>query len=392
MPLRLISYLAIHLNWDNMFEKKVFDYKGLEVRVTDYANDGILDILNHAVQGSEGGLRFSLQNIAPRIAAYRDQIRFVSLYKKNQIMGTVGSCFRVSGQGYLRYPASYLRYLAFQSTYQSGSGWRRRRKALIKPEKDDSFKQKTLEIFSKPHLLDLNNVLEGDKHIMYAFVESKNERSKNLVHQAGYEYIRSFLTVAFSRFSPKSDSRVTKLSDEERSEMELLLKEYYCNYSFFSTDFSFYGDRYYILKNGNEIIAGVSAIPSVYKVYDIPGVWGWVIMKVLPKTPYFRRLFRPGEFRYIVFDAIYCKKGNEKLLGKLFESVCAAEGFNTGLTWLDDHSLLYDKLRTVVKMGALNRMLNAKPGLVYSRFINLSDNEKEYFYNAPAYISGFDFS
>ena len=77
-----------------MFEKKVFDYKGLEVRVSDYANEGILDILNHAVQGSEGGLRFSLQNIAPRIAAYKDQIRFVSLYKKNQITGTVGSCYR----------------------------------------------------------------------------------------------------------------------------------------------------------------------------------------------------------------------------------------------------------------------------------------------------------
>jgi len=60
--------------------------------------------------------------------------------------------------------------------------------------------------------------------------------------------------------------------------------------------------------------------------------------------------------------------------------------------WLDDHSQLYDKIRTGVKMGALNRMLNAKPGLVYSRFINLSDKEKEYFYNAPAYISGFDFS
>jgi hypothetical protein len=43
-------------------------------------------------------------------------------------------------------------------------------------------------------------------------------------------------------------------------------------------------------------------------------------------------------------------------------------------------------------MGALNRMLNAKPGLVYSRFINLSEEEKEKFYNAPAYISGFDFS
>ena len=375
-----------------MFEKKLFDYKGLEVRVSDHATDGILEILKHAVQGSEGGLRFSLQNIAPRIAAYKDQIRFVSLYKKKQITGTVGSCYRLSGQGHLRYPTSYLRYLAFQSTYQTDSGWRKRKKELIKPEKDDTFKQKTLEIFSKPHLLDLNNVFEGDKHIMYAFVESMNERSKNLVHQAGYEYIRSFLTVAFSRFSPKTDSNVVRLKDEEKGKMESLLHEYYKEYSFFSTDYSFFGDKYYVLKKGDEIIAGVSAIPSVYKVYDVPGIWGWVMMKVLPKAPYFRRLFRPGEFRYLVFDAIYCKKGEESVLGKLFESACAEEGFHTGLTWLDDHSQLYDKMRTVVRMGSLNRMLNAKPGLVYTRFINLSEKEKECFYNAPAYISGFDFS
>ena len=203
-----------------MFEKSVFNYKGLEVRVSDHATEGIIDILNHAVQGSEGGLRFSLQDVAKRIAAYKDQIRFVSLYKKNQITGTVGSCFRISGQGKLRYPTSYLRYLAFQSTYQSDKTWRKRIKEKIKPEKDDSFKQKTLEIFSKPHLLDLQDVFEGDKHIMYAFVESMNERSKNLVHQAGYEYIRSFLTVAFSRFSPVNDTRVSRLREMDKPEME----------------------------------------------------------------------------------------------------------------------------------------------------------------------------
>jgi hypothetical protein len=375
-----------------MFDRSVFNYRGLEVRVSDHANEGILDILNHAVQGSEGGLRFSLQNIEPRIIAYKNHIRFVSLYKKNQITGTVGSCFRISGQGNLRYSTSYLRYLAFQSIYQSDLNWRKRREALIKPEKDDSFKQKTLEIFSKPHMLDLNDVYEGDKHIMYAFVESMNERSKNLVHQAGYEYIRSFLTVAFSRFSPKPDQRVVKLRDDEKGAMESLLLDYYRNYSFFSTEFSFFGDRYYVLKEGDEIIAGVSAIPSFYKVYDVPGIWGWVMMKVLPRAPYFRRLFRPGEFRYLVFDAIYCKQGRENLLANLFESACAAEGFHTGLTWLDDRSVLYDKIRTGVRMGALNRMLNAKPGLVYTKFINLIQEEKDCFYDAPAYISGFDFS
>jgi hypothetical protein len=116
------------------------------------------------------------------------------------------------------------------------------------------------------------------------------------------------------------------------------------------------------------------------------------MMKVLPGVPYFRRLFRPGEFHYLVFDAIYCKKGKEKELGNLFESACAAEEFHTGLTWLDDRSNLFDKMRTVVRMGALNRMLNAKPGLVYTKFINMTQEEKDRFYDAPAYISGFDFS
>jgi len=376
-----------------MFERNLVTQEGLEVRISDYANQGILEILNHSVQGSEGGLRFQLQNVASRIAAYNDQIRFVSLYKKNQIMGTVGSCYRLTGQGKLRYPSSYLRYLAFQSTYQSEIIWEKKRKAVIRPEKDDSFKQKTLEIFSKPHLLDYKKTEEGEKHIMYAFLESMNERSKNLVSQAGYEYIRSFLTVAFSRFSPKPDERVSRIIlPEEKKKMESLLLDYYRDYAFFSTDYVFYGDKYYVLKEGNEIIAGVNAIPSVYKIYDMPGIWGWVIMKILPGAPWFKRLFHPEEFRHLVFDAIYCRKGREKDLAVLLESVCASEGYYTGLTWLDDRSELYDSLRSGVKMGALNRMLNAKPGLVYTRFINLTDEEKECFYDAPAYISGFDFS
>jgi hypothetical protein len=65
-----------------MFEKSILTFHGLEVKVSDHANEGMMDILNHAVQGSEGGMRFSLQNIAAKITAYKDQIRFVSLYKK----------------------------------------------------------------------------------------------------------------------------------------------------------------------------------------------------------------------------------------------------------------------------------------------------------------------
>jgi hypothetical protein len=376
-----------------MFERTIVKQSELEVRISDFANEGMLEIMKHAVQGSEGGLRFQLQNIPERIAAYGDQIRFVSLYKKNKITGTVGSCYRMTGQGNLRYPSSYIRYLAFDAVYQSDISWKKKKKEIIKPEKDDTFKQKTLEIFSKPHLLEFKQVNENDKHIMYAFIESMNERSKNLVNQAGYEYIRSFLTVAFSRFSPKPDSRVSKIaSEEEKKKMRSLLLGFYKDYSLFIPDNAFYGDKYYVLKEGGEILAGVSALPSVYKIYDMPGIWGWIYMKILPKAPFFKRLFHPEEFRHLVFDAIYCRKGMEDKLAALFESACALEGYYTGLTWLDDRSELFDKLRSGVKMGALNRILNAKPGLVYTRFLNFTEKEKEFFYDAPAYISGFDFS
>lgn len=88
-----------------MLERVVFNYKDLEVRVSDHANDDIIYLLNHTIQGSEGGMRYSLQNVEPRIKAYGDSIRFVSLYKKNQVTGTIGACYRESGLGRFRFPS-----------------------------------------------------------------------------------------------------------------------------------------------------------------------------------------------------------------------------------------------------------------------------------------------
>ena len=81
-----------------MQEQRIITHEGLEVRISGTANEDILSILNQAVQGSERGMRFRLQNIPARIEAYGDQIRFVSLYKKNRIAGTVGSCYRMTAR------------------------------------------------------------------------------------------------------------------------------------------------------------------------------------------------------------------------------------------------------------------------------------------------------
>lgn len=375
-----------------MLERTIINYHDLEVKLSDHADKGILDILDHAVRGAEGGLRFSLRNIGKRIEAYGDKVRFLSIYRKNKITGTAGACFQVTGQGLLRYPSTYIKYLAFLSSYQTNIKRNKKEVTLIKHDDNDSFKQKTLELFGKPHILELPDVFEEDKHILYAFVESMNERSKNIVNQAGFEYIRSFLTVAFSRFNPNKDSRVEKLSKGDKKVMRQLVRDYYFNHSFFNDDHLYEGDNYYVLKEGDEIIAGVWALPTEYKVYDLPGVWGWVLKKVVPSLPLYRRLFPSEVFKCLVFDAVYCRNGYESELSALFSSILADEGLFTGLMWLDDHSDLYSKMRSEVKLGPLNRILNAKPGLVYAKFINFPEADKEIFYDSPAYISGFDFS
>ncbi len=409
---------------------------GLEVRKVREADSDIIELLRGTILGSEGGMRYQMQNTPGRIRSYGDTISFMALYKRSSLKGVIGLCRRTISNRGIKYPSTYLRYLAVHSAFQAGQAPGRRKRRQEGSERisaaGDTLKKKILTLFSDPRLLsddlpltDFSDppLLKDDlpvtdesrlhdtpagappdpdtsagvppdppPHVFYAYVESRNERSRNLINQAGYEYIRSFLTVAFSRFNPRPHPAVERLTPAGEPAMAALLNEMYRDYCFYTDQFSFHDHRYYVLRRQGEIVAGVGAIPAQYRVVNVPGVWGWLMMKVLPGTPLFRRLFQPEKFRYVILNAIYCRKGSESLLPDLFEAVCAEEGYNTALTWLDDHSQLYDTLRTNRRMGALNRMLNAKPGLVYALFSGLTPIETEKFYESPAYISGFDFS
>ena len=381
-----------------MDQEKLIDYNKLEVRKLASANDDVIALLKATVLGSEGGMRYSMQNTPERIATYGDGLSFLALYKRNSLKGVIGLCRRVISNRGTQSEATYLRYLAVQSAFQterapgrngerlSGAAGIQSGAAARLSGAAESFKGKILSLIRKPE------ESQGQPHVMYAYVESRNERSRNMINQSGYEYIRSFLTVAFSRFNPKANPDVTRLKPEEEPAMAALLDEQYRDYCFYTNEFSFLDHKYYVLRRNGEIVAGVGAIPARYRVVNVPGLWGWLMMKALPRTPLFRRLFQPEAFRYVILNAIYCRKGSEDLLPDLFEAVCAEEGYHTALTWLDDHSRLFETLRTNRRMGALNRMLNAKPGLVYALFSGLTPEETEKFYDSPAYISGFDFS
>ncbi|MDZ7633152.1 MAG: hypothetical protein U5L72_01365 [Bacteroidales bacterium] len=84
-----------------------------------------------------------------------------------------------------------------------------------------------IEYLQKTTFTGFPGVEETGRSLLYAFVESRNERSKNLIQKAGYEYIRSFLTLAFSRFNPKPDIRVSVASMSEYPEISAELRSFY---------------------------------------------------------------------------------------------------------------------------------------------------------------------
>ena len=236
-----------------MPEGNVLDYKRLEVKRVARADDEIVSLLEGTVLGSEGGMRYSMQNIREKIKSYGDDISFMALYKKGKLAGVIGLCHRKTKSCGMEYDTTHLRYLSMRSAFQTQEVTERARERF--PHVEESFKHKLFEMFTHPEEAQAEG---GKAHLMYAYVESRNERSKNLIHKAGYEYIRSFLTIAFSRFSPKVNPEVMKLLPEEEPQMRRLLDEYYRDYCFYTSE-SFTGNqRYYVLRKKGEIVAGVS--------------------------------------------------------------------------------------------------------------------------------------
>ncbi|MCU0456795.1 MAG: hypothetical protein MUE74_10870 [Bacteroidales bacterium] len=352
-----------------MAEETILDYKRLEIKHKTEPDEEILSLLAKTVLGTGAGLRYSVKNAAERMKYYGKGLSFVALYKRNNLEGVIGLSRR---------------------TILAGGRADRSLQRLSRMQ--DSFKQKIFSMFSNPASIPGAMENPADPHVVYACVERENDRSRNFVRQAGYEQIRSFATIAFSRFHPKRKPEVHRLSPAEEPEMTGLLDDHYREYSFYSSEFSFIDHRYYVMKKGNRIIAGVSAIPTVFRVIHFPGIRGWLLMNLLPVLPYFRQIFRPGEFGFLVFDSIYCPEGSEHILPDLFESVCASEGFSSGLTWQDTESRLCRSLQANSHLGVLNRILTTKPGILYASFSNIGDEEKRTFIERPAFMAGLDFA
>jgi len=346
--------------------KILFEQAPYKVTSGETLREGAVQLLGSVVYGTNGPLYRHAD--APEKIKHIIRPLFFTLEKENK---TIGTCTFLEREVRLKnktYKGWYSRYFA------------------IAPENQGT-------IFGNLLLKHIRNYFEEttkQPSVFYGYVDNANPRSDKLLRHTGLQVIRRFETFVFSRIFPKKDKRVTRINEKDKPEIIALLREQYKNYSFLNLEPLFLHDTYFVLKNGNEILAGIRANKVKWKMCHLPGLSGKILMQVLPHTPLISRLFNPDDFSYLGFEGIYCKPGFEKELFVLMESVCAELKLYTGMVWMDPGSDLHDRIKSAGNWGIMNTLKDNIPVNVVAAFRNMPEQEQLEFRKNPVYISAFD--
>jgi len=371
-------------------DRNLLRFHDINVVVTNRPDEDIRKHISRTVLGTPGKMRYRQTDAIEKMETIK-KIWFLSLRKKKRLLGTVGLVYRKVKSMGSDLNAYYIRYFSiFAPLRSTGISKRKNYKGDSKTGKQNFMKEKLLRYFDEMENLNPDPSEKNMGTLSYAFIEKENVRSMNFSNMMGYRSVREFETVYFSRFYPKASPVVRPVRLSEISFLKERLDEMYSNYTLFFYDHLFRNDRYFVLLEGNEIIAGVQAEPVQWEVIDMPGASGSIFMQIVPRLPLVSKLFRPREFSFAAFEGLWYKKDCEKKIPVLFESVCALLGLNVGLIWVDAHSPLSGVLKSLGNLGFLSKIKGSVPAAVRVKFVNIPPESQEQFFQKPVYISSFD--
>jgi hypothetical protein len=243
---------------------------------------------------------------------------------------------------------------------------------------------------------EIHSILKGNglqpsiqKWYHYAYVDLKNLRSVRFCKEFGFESVRSYTSLIFNRIYPKQYEQISLLKKEEEVGMKLLLQEFYKSYNMFTFENLFNGRKYYVIRDLNgKVLAGVQVNPDYWKIHQLPGIAGKLLLSTFSSFPYLKNIIRKN-YNFLAVDGIYFSEGNEKYLEQLFEGLLSMYELNNAILCLDAQSDLYSSLKKL-NLGLVNKINKKSSGNVIMRFVNCSKEESLYFRQYPVYISGID--
>ncbi len=368
-------------------KKKVKSFHLLDVEVTTEPNDEIKDHLTSMVQGTPGGLTFINTNFHLKLD-HLGEPYFLTLKKSNRLLGTICLVHKTLYYENTLISAWYLRYFHIKAPMRATGGRQRNLK------RDNSAANRIIldairKYFTNPEIL-LTAEKQNNKSLLYGFIVENNLRSARWGDEVGILPYRCLKVFIFTRLNPKDDERVHKITSDAIPGMKEKLRQSYKDYSLYTDQYIFFNDNYFIIREGEEIVAGMQANPEEWNIIYKPGLSGFILHKIIPRIPGLSKLFNLEEFRFAGIEGIYCKPGYEHLLSCLLEAVCCRQGTNFAFCYTDLHSPLRTMLKQHVRKGIISRLTHPDKADIRIKFYNWSEDDKKRMITRPCYVSSFD--
>jgi len=339
----------------------------------------IIELLKSTLIGTKGSL-YQLLDTEKKIHQLENP-HFYFIERHQKTLATVTICERPVSLNQQIITALYCRYFAFDAAFQSGGN--------KKTAKGNSiFDKHWRKIFDTANLNNEENQLKST--FFWAYVDPQNFRSFNMQDRFGFEYIGKFNTIAFSRFFPKKNTNVFRLEKSEQKNVFAEIQKFYANYSFLSDAHLFENNNYFVYKDKGEIVAGIQANPTRFKLVSLPGFAGKLLVKVLPYLPFMKKIINPKNHRFLATEGIFWKENHQDKIEKLLHAVLAETNHNSLLIWEDNFSNQVKNLP--LKWGMLQRFKKNNEILIVAKFINMENDAVQKIKNGPKYLSGFDVS
>jgi hypothetical protein len=350
------------------------------LHITTAVNDDIRELLDASVIGTpRSGMLYQHRSIERRIRDIKVPF-FVELRTKLGLVGTCCFCFRETLNRNKTYQSFYIRYFSFKENFRAKRAPQPRVRAGRLRE-------------------DIKTLLDGEhfesvhtnKYFHYAYVDPRNTRSVLLCQEFGFQYVRRFTTFIFSRLTPKVDPGITvsKITNEEISDVKRLLLNRYSDFNMVSFDSLFVNDPYYVAKDSTgRIIAGAQVSPTHWRIYKMHNKANTVLLSVLSRVPLLNRLVNK-EFRFLALDGLYFTEGYEHYTEALLSFLLSKYNHFNVFMPSDDDSSLFRHLEKL-NHGIVSKISKQVSTNVTCRFQKFSSTEIEQFKQYPAYVSALD--
>lgn len=305
----------------------------------------------------------------------------INIFHNKKILGTCTFCKRETVNIGKTITSFYIRYFTFSDKYRTSGN------------NPDSVNAKNTKIRNE-----IKSLLKGDQlecnslseFFHYAYVDPRNIRSLKLCNEFGFINVRQFTTIVFHRINPKPNFDIQQVNSEDEIEIiQNLLNAFYKNYTMFSFENLFGIGTYYVIKDSEgTVLVGVQANPDRWKILELPGKMGKLILTVFSRTPFLNSIINKN-YKFLTIEGVYIKEGCEKYFEKLVEGLLSKYNLNSAMFWSDTDTQLYKSLK-LIDLGLVSKINHEVTANVICKFIGMDSTQIEIFKQNPAYISGID--